>query len=41
VNYAYWPIVLAGDWCGEFRSKAPQKAASLPSTHRVIDHVAI
>ncbi len=21
VNYAYWPIVLAGDWCGEFRSR--------------------
>ena len=22
VNYAYWPIVLAGDWCGEFEPRA-------------------
>ena len=21
VNYAYWPIVLASDWCGEFQQK--------------------
>ena len=27
VNYAYWPIVLAGDWCGGFRSKAAQHEA--------------
>ena len=22
VNYAYWPIVLPCDWCGEFKAKA-------------------
>jgi len=40
VNYAYWPIVLAGDWCGEFRFKTTQSAASPPSTYELADHVA-
>jgi hypothetical protein len=21
INYAYWPSVMASDWCGEFRPR--------------------
>lgn len=21
INYAYWPIVLSSDWCGEFKAR--------------------
>ena len=26
VNYAYWPIVLASDWCGELKPRAEATA---------------
>ena len=36
VNYAYWPIVLSGDWCGEFRPREKQNEECIDSGKYVL-----
>ena len=36
VNYAYWPIVIAGDWCGEHRPRDKQNEGHIDGDEYVI-----